>query len=48
METGSSGGSTIINYVVKTLVGILDCGLIAQQATSSANVGSTNGSTFIE
>ena len=33
MATGSPGGSTIIQYVVKTLVGALDWGLDAQQAT---------------
>ena len=35
MATGSPGGSTIIQYVVKTLVGALDWGLDAQQATST-------------
>ncbi|WP_160061338.1 gamma-glutamyltransferase [Psychromonas sp. L1A2] len=48
MATGSPGGSTIITYVAKTLVGVLDWGLDAQQATSLVNFGSTNGSTFIE
>jgi gamma-glutamyltranspeptidase/glutathione hydrolase len=48
MATGSPGGSTIITYVAKTLVGVIDWGLDAQQATSLANFGSTNGSTFIE
>ncbi|MEG3753019.1 gamma-glutamyltransferase [Psychromonas arctica] len=48
MATGSPGGSTIITYVAKTLVGVIDWGLDAQQATSLTNFGSTNGSTFIE
>lgn len=48
MATGSPGGSTIITYVAKTLVGIMDWGLDAQQATSLVNFGSTNGNTFIE
>lgn len=40
--TGSPGGGTIIQYVVKTLVGILDWNLDAQQATSLVNFGATN------
>lgn len=42
MATGSPGGSTIIQYVVKTVVGALDWGLDAQQATSLVNFGSSN------
>ncbi len=45
MGTGSPGGSTIIQYVIKTLVGALDWGLDAQQATSLVNFGSSNGPT---
>ncbi|WP_216069251.1 MULTISPECIES: gamma-glutamyltransferase [unclassified Acinetobacter] len=42
MATGSPGGGTIIQYVVKTLVGALDWNLNAQQATSLVNFGATN------
>ncbi len=47
MGTGSPGGSTIIQYVVKTLVGALDWGLDAQQATSLVDFGSANGATTV-
>jgi gamma-glutamyltranspeptidase/glutathione hydrolase len=43
MATGSPGGSTIIQYVVKTLVGSLDWGLDAQQAVSMIDFGASNG-----
>ena len=43
MATGSPGGATIIQYVAKTIVGVLDWGLDAQQATSMLNFGSSNG-----
>jgi gamma-glutamyltranspeptidase/glutathione hydrolase len=45
---GSPGGSQIIGYVVKTLVGILDWSLDIQQAISLPNFGSRNGPTEIE
>ena len=45
MGTGSPGGSTIIQYVTKTLVGILDWGLDAQQATSMVDFGAANSPT---
>ena len=45
MATGSPGGSTIIQFVAKTVVGVLDWGLNAQQATSMVNFGSANGPT---
>ena len=45
MGTGSPGGSTIIQYVVKTLVGALDWGLDAQQATSMVDFGASNSPT---
>ena len=45
MGTGSPGGSTIIQYVVKTLVGALDWGLDAQQATSMVDFGAANSVT---
>ncbi|MBA3588708.1 gamma-glutamyltransferase family protein [Methylibium sp.] len=47
MGTGSPGGSTIIQYVVKTVVGVLDWGLDAQQATSLVNFGAQNSPTTI-
>ena len=42
MATGSPGGSTIIQYVGKTLVGVLDWGLDAQQATAMIDFGAAN------
>ncbi|MDQ8020656.1 MAG: gamma-glutamyltransferase [Moraxellaceae bacterium] len=48
MSVGSPGGSAIINYVGKTLVGTLDWGLDAQQAISLPNFGSRNGPTELE
>jgi gamma-glutamyltranspeptidase/glutathione hydrolase len=40
--TGSPGGSTIIQYVVKTLVAMLDWGLDPQQAVSLVDFGADN------
>ncbi|WP_448189205.1 gamma-glutamyltransferase [Azospirillum sp. sgz301742] len=45
---GSPGGSAIINYVAKTLVGMLDWGMDPQQAVDLANFGSRNGPTELE
>ncbi len=45
MATGSPGGGNIIQYVLKTVVGALDWGLDAQQATSLNNFGATNSRT---
>jgi gamma-glutamyltranspeptidase/glutathione hydrolase len=42
MSAGSPGGSLIINYVAKVLVGTLDWGLNVQQAISLPNFGSRN------
>jgi gamma-glutamyltranspeptidase/glutathione hydrolase len=42
MSTGSPGGATIIQYVGKTLVGVLDWGMDAQQATSMIDFGASN------
>lgn len=42
MTVGSPGGSAIINYVAKVLVGTLDWGLSVQQAISLPNFGSRN------
>jgi gamma-glutamyltranspeptidase / glutathione hydrolase len=48
MSVGSPGGSAIINYVAKVLVGVLDWGLDVQQAISLPNFGSRNGPTELE
>lgn len=40
---GSPGGSTIIQYVTKTVVGMLDWGLDPQQAVSMVDFGAANG-----
>jgi gamma-glutamyltranspeptidase/glutathione hydrolase len=40
--TGSPGGSVIIQFVVKTLVGMLDWGLDPQQAVSAPDFGAAN------
>ncbi|MCV7222737.1 gamma-glutamyltransferase family protein [Mycolicibacterium elephantis] len=39
---GSPGGSTIIQFIVKTLVGMLDWGLDPQQAASMVDFGAAN------
>jgi len=48
MSIGSPGGSDIINYVAKVLVGTLDWGLNIQQAINLPNFGSRNGPTELE
>jgi gamma-glutamyltranspeptidase/glutathione hydrolase len=40
--TGSPGGSVIIQFVVKTLVGMVDWGLDPQQAVSMVDFGAAN------
>lgn len=45
MATGSPGGGAIIQYVLKTVVGALDWGLDAQQATSLNDFGASNTAT---
>ncbi|MFF0546376.1 gamma-glutamyltransferase family protein [Nocardia thailandica] len=40
--TGSPGGAVIIQFVVKTLIGLLDWGLDPQQAVSAVSFGSAN------
>lgn len=42
MATGSPGGGTIPQYVVKTLVGVLDWGLDAQQSSGLVDFGASN------
>ncbi len=48
MIAGSPGASAIINYVAKTLVGVLDWGLDPQAAIALPNFGSRNGPTELE
>jgi len=45
MATGSPGGGTIPQYVVKTLVGVLDWGLDAQQSANLIDFGASNSPT---
>jgi len=45
MATGSPGGATIIQFVTKTLIGVIDFKLDAQQATSMVNFGAANSPT---
>ncbi|MBI1943546.1 MAG: gamma-glutamyltransferase family protein [Betaproteobacteria bacterium] len=45
---GSAGGASIIYYVAKALVAMLDWGMDAQGAAALANFGSRNGPTEIE
>ncbi|MCA8330881.1 gamma-glutamyltransferase family protein [Burkholderia cepacia] len=45
MATGSPGGGTIPQYVVKTLVGALDWGLDAQQSAGLVDFGASNSPT---
>ena len=45
MATGSPGGASIIQFVVKTVVSALDWKLDAQQATSMVNFGAANSAT---
>jgi gamma-glutamyltranspeptidase/glutathione hydrolase len=48
MTLGSPGGSAIINYVGKVLLGTLDWGLNVQEAIALPNFGSRNGPTELE
>lgn len=48
MVTGSPGASSIINYVAKALVAVLDWGLDPQAAVALPNLGSRNGPTELE
>jgi gamma-glutamyltranspeptidase/glutathione hydrolase len=48
LALGSPGGSMIINYVAKALVGTLDWKLDVQAAIELPNFGSRNGPTLIE
>ena len=48
LAVGSPGGSSIINYVARTLVGVLDWQLDIQAAIEAPNFGSRNGPLEIE
>ncbi len=48
MAIGSPGGSAIINYVAKTILGVLDWNLNIQQAIDLPNYGSRNRDTELE
>ncbi|MFT5587946.1 MAG: gamma-glutamyltranspeptidase/glutathione hydrolase [Bradyrhizobium sp.] len=48
LSVGSPGGSAIINYVGKVMVGMMDWGLDVQHAISLPNFGSRNGPTELE
>ncbi|MGO1119008.1 gamma-glutamyltransferase [Rhodovibrionaceae bacterium A322] len=48
LAVGSPGGSRIIGYVVKTLVGVLDWNLSPQAAINLPNFTNRNGSTDLE
>jgi len=48
MSIGSPGGSAIINYVAKTLVGVIDWKLPLRQAIAAPNMGSRNLDTELE
>lgn len=48
MAVGSPGGSAIINYVAKTLIGVLDWDLDIQEAIALPNMGSRNQATELE
>ena len=48
MSVGSSGGAQIIHDTAKTIYGVLNWGLLPQQAVSVPNFGSFNGPTLLE
>jgi gamma-glutamyltranspeptidase/glutathione hydrolase len=48
MTAGSPGGAVIIHFTAKTLYGVLNWGLNAQQAIDLPNFGSLNGPTLLE
>ncbi len=48
LSTGSPGGSAIINYVGKVLIGMMEWGMNVQQAINLPNFGSRNGPTELE
>jgi gamma-glutamyltranspeptidase/glutathione hydrolase len=48
LSGGSPGGALIIHYTAKTLYGILNWGLLPQQAINLPNFASLNGPTLLE
>ena len=48
MNGGSPGGAFIIHYTAKTLYGVLNWGLLPQQAIDLPNFASLNGPTLLE
>lgn len=48
MVVGSPGGSALINFVTKTLIGVLDWQLDVQQSINLPNIGSRNRDTELE
>ena len=48
MSGGSPGGAMIIHYTAKTLYGILNWGMLPQQAINLPNFASLNGPTLLE
>ncbi|MGC1173401.1 gamma-glutamyltransferase [Polaromonas sp.] len=48
MSGGSPGGALIIHYTAKTVYGVLNWGLMPQQAINLPNFGSLNGPSLLE
>ncbi len=48
MAVGSPGGSRIINYVTKTIIGVIDLELDIQSAISTPHFSNRNGTTDLE
>ncbi len=48
MSGGSPGGALIIHYMAKTLYGVLNWGMLPQQAINLPNFASLNGPTLLE
>jgi gamma-glutamyltranspeptidase/glutathione hydrolase len=48
MSGGSPGGALIIHFTAKTLYGVLNWGMLPQQAIDLPNFGSLNGPTLLE
>jgi gamma-glutamyltranspeptidase / glutathione hydrolase len=48
MSVGSPGGAQIIHFTAKTIYGVLNWGLLPQQAINLPNFGSINGPTLLE
>lgn len=48
LAIGSPGGSRIINYVARAMIGVLDWGMTPQEAVSMPHVVNRNGDTDVE